>query len=96
VWALFYPPVCLAAQVRISEAEWLTQAQEFGKAFVCAHTPEDVTKYLHIFVYHFGFFLATYYSIKKFANYKGKHSLIRHILVYSTPGFSYGPAELAH
>jgi len=61
-------------------------------------TPEDVITYLHIFVYHFGFFLTTYNGIKKFANYalEGKHSLIKCILGYSTSGFSYGPAELAH
>jgi len=75
----------------------IKQAQEFGLAFVNAHGPEEVTTYLHIFVYHFGFFLATYNGTKKFANYalEGKHSTIIRILAYSTSRFSYGPAEAA-
>jgi len=64
---------------------------------VLSHGPEEVTTYLHIFVYHFVFFLTTYKGIKKFANYtlEGKHSTIKWILAYSTSGFSYGPAEAA-
>jgi len=99
VWERYYPLACLTsqAQVTINKAEWLDLAREFGQAFVNAHGEEEVTTYIHIFVYHFGFFLATYNGIKKFANYalEGKHRVIKHILAFGTSGFSYGPAEAA-
>lgn len=99
VWELFYPLACLSAQARvsISEADWLKEARAFGEAFVDANEPEDVTTYLHIFVYHYGFFLATYNGIEKFANYalEGKHSVVKRILAFNTARFSYGPAETA-
>ncbi|ELR23713.1 uncharacterized protein ACA1_073570 [Acanthamoeba castellanii str. Neff] len=91
VWELYYPLVCLTAQatVNISEEEWLTRAREFGQAFVDAYQAEDVTTYIHIFVFHFGFFLDKYNGLEKFANYalEGKHSVIKRILAYGSSGF---------
>jgi hypothetical protein len=68
-----------------------------GEAFVNTYTPEDVTTYLHIFVYHFRFFLTTYNSIEKFANYmlEAKHWEVKRILAHGTSGFSFSPAETA-
>lgn len=39
------------------------------------YASEDVTMYIHIFVYHYSFYLKTYNSIKKFTNFalEGKH-----------------------
>jgi H+/gluconate symporter-like permease len=99
VWELYYPLVCLTAQatVNISEEEWLTHAQEFGQAFIDVYQAEDVTTYIHIFMFHFGFFLDKYNSLEKFANYalEGKHSVIKWILAYSSSGFRYRPSETA-
>ncbi len=43
---------------------------------------------MHIFIYHFGFFLNQYGGIKKFANYalEGKHQVTKRILAYRTSG----------
>ncbi len=99
VWERFYPLACLSTQahINISEEEWKAQGRSLGQAFVAAYTQEDVTTYLHIFVYHYGYFLATYDGIEKFANFdlEGKHSVIKRILAHSTSGFSYGPSETA-
>ncbi len=99
VWECYYPLACLTAQARVSimEAQWLVLVKEFGEAFLDAHAPEHVTTYIHIFVFHFGFFLETYNGIEKFANYalEGKHSTVKRILAYGTSGFSHGPAETA-
>jgi hypothetical protein len=77
--------------------QWRAQAIEFGKAFVKAYSKEDVTTYLHIFVYHYGFFLERYNGLEKFANYalEGKHRVLKQILARGTSGFSHGPSEAA-
>ncbi len=56
-----------------------------------------MTTYIHIFVYHYRFFLHKYGGIKKFSNFalESKHSIMKRILAYSTSRFSRGPAEVA-
>ncbi len=56
-------------KVHISEAQWQEEAQQFGKAFVAYYCNEDVTPYIHVFVYHVGYFLEHYQSIERFGNY---------------------------
>lgn len=46
VWALYYPLTCLI----------LPSVQ----AYVLAYSDEDVTTYIHIFVYHYGYFLTVF------------------------------------
>ena len=62
-----------------------------------AYSDEDVTTYIHIFVYHYGYFLHKFNGIEKFSNYalEGKHSEMKRILAHSTSRFSSGPAEAA-
>jgi hypothetical protein len=99
VWDSFYPLACLSAQahVQIKEVEWRSKARDFGKAFTNTYSSEDVTTYIHIFVYHYGYFLETYNGIEKFANFalEGKHGTVKRILKNNTSGFSYGPGETA-
>jgi hypothetical protein len=99
VWALYYPLVCLTVQgrVKITEQEWKDQAIKFGVAFVTAYSKEDVTTYIHIFVYHFGFFLSTYGGLEKYSNFalESKHAELKRILAHSTSRFSNGDAEAA-
>jgi hypothetical protein len=51
------------------------EAREFGQAFVDSYCEEEVTPYIHIFVYHIGLFLHKFGSVEKFANYaiEGMH-----------------------
>ncbi|ELR12286.1 uncharacterized protein ACA1_373170 [Acanthamoeba castellanii str. Neff] len=50
----------------------------FGKQFVIMHSAEEVTTYIHIFIYHYGYFLEKYSGVEKFSNYvlESKHSLM--------------------
>lgn len=45
-----------------NQALWQHRARAFGEAFLCIHGKGDVTTYLHIFIYHLGFFLENRYS----------------------------------
>ncbi len=62
-----------------TKEEWLDEAHPFIQAFCTAYRRKQVMTYMHIFVYHYGFFLQTYHSIKKFVNYalKGKHQVMK-------------------
>src|SRR3989344_4371557 len=99
VWQLFYPLACLTVQARveITAKEWKKMAIKFGKVFVDVYPREDVTTYIHIFVYHYGYFLEHYHGLEKFANFalEGKHSVVKRILARGTSHFSHGPAEAA-
>lgn len=66
------------------------------QAFVHAYSAEEVTTYIHIFVYHYGDYLQEYNSIEKFSNYalESKHSTLKRILRDCTSGFSRGEPEL--
>lgn len=46
--------------------------------FVIMHSAEEVTTYIHIFIYHYGYFLEKYSGVEKFSNYvlESKHSLM--------------------
>jgi hypothetical protein len=55
--------------VEITEDEWMRRAKEFGRLYVDTFGAEEVTSYIHILVYHVGFFLDRYGTIERFANY---------------------------
>lgn len=73
VWQQFHDLVALSSQdegaVKITYREWLCEALPFGRTFVKCWGKEEVTTYIHIFVYHVGFYLQRWGSIEKFANY---------------------------
>lgn len=91
VWDLFAKLYSLAAQpeVKITEQQWLYEARQFGMAFVKRYPKEDVTPYIHVFVYHVGFYLERFGSLEKFANYaiESQHFLNKktHTNGYSIP-----------
>jgi hypothetical protein len=50
---------------KVTQKEWLGWARTFGVEFTALYSDEDVTPYLHVFVYHIGYFLETYQKKKK-------------------------------
>ncbi len=71
IWEQFFELSSLIAQaqVKITEEEWLTKALQFREAFLQVYCAEQVTPYIHVLIYHVGFFLEHYHGIEKFANY---------------------------
>jgi len=69
VWKQYHDLVSLSKQahVAISEEEWLSHARRFGTSFTNCFRPEDVTPYIHVFVYHFGYFMEKFDGIEKWA-----------------------------
>ncbi len=57
------------------EQVWRESARVFAQNFCLIYEDEDVTPYLHQFVYHVGFFLKTCGSLEPLANFalEGKH-----------------------
>ena len=57
IWDTYHRLVSLTMQdqVNIKEAEWVQMARNWGLQFVTWYCPEDVTPYVHAFVYHLGF-----------------------------------------
>jgi hypothetical protein len=93
-WEKFYPLCVLATQEKVAstltESAWISMAKEFGIALVTARGPKAITTYVHVFIYHVGFFLEKYGSIEMFANYgiEGLVRKLKKILANSTNGFS--------
>ena len=76
-------------QQPIKEKDWLHYAKTFGRAFVETYCPEDVTPYLHVLVYHLGFYLEAYGNLEVFANYgiEGRHRYNKQLIKTATNGF---------
>lgn len=74
----------------ITEDEWISKARVFAQNFTVIYSGEDVTPYLHIFVYHLGYFLSVLGCVEKFANYatEGRHRYNKRLIITSTNGFS--------
>jgi len=53
----------------VDEQNWLRNAKRWGSIFVNRYGPEEVTPYIHCFVYHLGRIIEKYGSIEKYANY---------------------------
>ncbi len=87
----------MQADVRIEEQTWLRAAREWGQKFVRTYGREDVTPYIHVFVYHVGFYLARYRGIEKFATYalEGKHAENKDILAKASNKARHGIVEAA-
>jgi hypothetical protein len=99
VWCTFYELSTLACQARvhITEEEWLRRARPFGTLFTACYEGRNTTPYIHIFVYHLGFFLEHYHGIEKFANYalESQHRVNKIRMRGGTNGFSDGPVQAA-
>lgn len=70
VWNKFHGLCTLAMQekVEITEQEWLTEALQFGRMYVETWSKADVTTYLHVFIFHFGYFLEKYVKVHNIVN----------------------------
>jgi len=67
----------MQAHVQIKETTWRDEARKWGQLFKTIYQNEDVTPYIHVFIYHVGlFYLEHYQGIEKFATYalESKHS----------------------
>jgi hypothetical protein len=95
IWELYYKLLTLAMQsnVQINEEEWIAEAIPFGQVFVDRYCAEEITTYIHIFIYHIGFFLAKFNSVEKFANYaiEGMHSVNKTNQRHQTSNFKNTP-----
>jgi len=58
-----------AANPNITEKDWRTQAREFGEKFVGVYSSSDVTTYIHVFVYHLGYFLEKHNGVEKLGKF---------------------------
>jgi hypothetical protein len=69
---------------------WLEKSQKFGKLFAKVYSKEDVTPYLHVFVYHVGYYVEHYGSMEMYANYaiESHHKSNKDAIKHNTNGFS--------
>jgi len=66
----------MQANISITKEAWLHEAQQWGQLFISLYGKEDVTPYMHVFVYHVGWYLEWYHGIEKFATFalEAKHA----------------------
>jgi len=72
VWKQYHDLVSLSKQadVMTTEDQWLGYARAFRVTFVNCFRPEDVTSpYLHVFIYHLGYFMEKFRGIEKYATF---------------------------
>ena len=57
------------------EQSWIAKSRAYAKKFTSVYAKEDVTPYMHVLVYHAGFYIAKYGSLEILANFstEGKH-----------------------
>ena len=79
-------------QTKSQRLFWKRKALEFAKAFVQEYERQEVTTYLHIFVYHVGFYVEKYGSLERFANYgiEGLHAKNKKVVKMATFGYKKG------
>lgn len=53
----------------IDEKEWIRLAKIFASGLTDFQSPEKATSYLHIFVYHIGFYRSVYGNLDRYANF---------------------------
>ncbi|KAL6069211.1 hypothetical protein QOT17_007748 [Balamuthia mandrillaris] len=91
VWTSYHKLISLAVhdKVNITQEEWLAEAREFGHAFTAHYDNSEVTPYIHIFVYHLGFYLEKFGSVQRFANFgiESKHSVNKKTIQQSSSHF---------
>lgn len=94
IWKLMVQLLALlsTSQVTISAAFWKRKALEFARLFVAEYEHQDVTSYLHAFVYHIGYYVERYGSLEKLANYgiEGLHAKNKKFIREASNGFQRG------
>ena len=88
LWALI--TLAIQNEVKITKKKWTNMAKMFGNKFITCYSKEDVTPYLHVHIYHVGYFLEKYKNLELFANYiiKGHHKYNKGVICTTTSGFS--------
>lgn len=71
------------------ENEWIAKSRAYAKKFTSVYAKEDVTPYLHVLVYHAGFYIAKYGSLEVLANFstEGKHQENKRTVAGASSGF---------
>lgn len=96
--------------VKLTEEQWMNLTIPFAKRyilvqikeivnsccrFVVRYGGEEVTPYLHVFVYHVGFFMERYGCLERFANYatETQHSLDKRMRLQASSGFGHSDTK---
>lgn len=89
MWKQYWALLTISYKNDVKEEDWLKKACEFGNNFKHLYSAEDVTPYLHLFVYHFGYYLENLGNIEIFANYaiEGHHKSNKAISTSATNGY---------
>lgn len=75
--------------------KWEHCARRFGALYAARYLPEKTTPYMHVFVYHVGFFLRKLGNIECFANYdiESWHRINKRVKSFATVAFGGRTAE---
>lgn len=84
--------VLMQADVPMQEAVWLVKARQWGSLYTSIYSSSHITPYIHLFVYHMGYYQEQYRGTEKFTQYalEGKHCTNKMILVYGSNKFLLG------
>lgn len=69
---------------------WTDLARIFGDAITSVYPPEaSITPYIHVFIYHVGYYLKELGNIECFANYDTEswHKINKQVKAFGTPGY---------
>jgi hypothetical protein len=98
IWKQLRALLTLAMQdeEQITEEKWLCMSKQFSTNFTARYCDEDVTLYIHVFVYHIGYYLEKYGNLELFTNYtiEGHHHYNKVAIQSGTNDFS--NADSAH
>lgn len=93
LWRQYFYLMAKALQEKsdVTEEWWLTHTKMFATNFKTVFYELAVTPYMHVFVYHLGFYLEKYGSVEIFANYatEGRHRYNKRVIVSATNGWAH-------
>jgi hypothetical protein len=96
MWRRYYNLTTLLTQasVNVREETWREEARRWGRLVVHLYGKEEVTPYIHIFIYHLGYFLERYSGLEKFTNFvlEGKHTMNKKMFQSAMNRFKHGEA----
>jgi len=98
IWRRYHALTSLLVQAKvlITENEWRKEGRAWARILTHVYGEEEITPYIHVFVYHVGFYLEKYGGVEKFGNYslESKHSCNKAVLREMTNRFKMGEAAL--
>lgn len=76
--------------IQVTESQWLENAKKFGRMFINVYSENDVTPYLHILIFHIGFFREHYGGLEKYGNFaiEGRHQWNKSAIPTGTSHYS--------